>query len=273
MGFLYYDHMDYGVDMKVEEVMTKDVISVDKDVNLMHVLKLMKKHEITKIPVVENKKLIGVITDNIISYKLGSIRKRGVPASRLHASSVTDKEIEVISPDADIKTIIRKVGDPGPTMLNVVQKDKLVGVLTKADLLPLVESNKKLREVMQKKLFMVSSDDRVIHARRIMIDENIARLPVVDDGRLIGMISDTEIAFALASIKRSFSPGKQKHRLEELLVKDVMKTPAIWTEPNMTVTDAAKIMLKNNIGALPLLENNKLIGIVTRTDLIKTISF
>ena len=49
--------------MKVKDVMTKDVISVDKDVNLRQVLKLMKKHEITKIPVVEDKKLVGVITD------------------------------------------------------------------------------------------------------------------------------------------------------------------------------------------------------------------
>ena len=63
--------------MKVKEVMTKDIITVDKDVDLKYVLNLMKKHEITKIPVIENKKLIGVVTDNIIAYKLGSIRKKG----------------------------------------------------------------------------------------------------------------------------------------------------------------------------------------------------
>ena len=60
--------------MKVKEVMTKNVITVDKDVDLKYVLHLMKKHEITKIPVVEDKKLIGMVTDNIIAYKLGSIR-------------------------------------------------------------------------------------------------------------------------------------------------------------------------------------------------------
>ena len=67
--------------MKVKEVMTKDVVYVDKNVDLNYVLKLMKKHNITKIPVVEDKKLIGVITDNIIAVKLGSIRAKGVPAS------------------------------------------------------------------------------------------------------------------------------------------------------------------------------------------------
>ena len=257
--------------MKVKDVMTMDVITVDKDVNLNHVLNLMKKHEITKIPVVEDKKLIGMVTDNVIAYKLGSIRKRGVPASRLHASSVTDKNIECISPDTDVKTILKDVGKPGPTMLCVVENDNLVGVITKADLLPLVDSKKQIKEIMKKELHTVSPDDRVIHARRIMIDEDIARLPVVDQGTLVGMISDNEIIFALANVKKSFPLGRQKHRLDELLVKDVMKTPALWTEPNTTVTDAANIMLKKNVGALPLTENGKVVGIVSRTDLLNTI--
>jgi CBS domain-containing protein len=257
--------------MKVKDFMTKDVITVDKDVNLKHVLNLMKKHEITKIPVIEDKKLIGMVTDNIIAYKLGSIRKRGVPASRLYASSVTDKEVDCISPDIDIKTILKKVGKPGPTMLCVKENDNLVGVITKADLLPLVTSKKQIREIMKKKLYTISSDDRVIHARRIMIDENIARLPVVDQGKLVGMISDNEISFALAKLKRSFPIGRQKHQLDELLVKDVMKIPAIWAEPNISITKAASLMLKKNVGALPIIENGKLVGIVSRTDLLNTI--
>jgi len=217
--------------MKVKDVMTKNVIIVDKDVDLNNVLTLMKKHDITKIPVVENKKLIGVITDNMIAYKLGSKRKRGITASRLHASSVTDKDVETVSPDADIKTILSKVGEPGPTLLNVMENDKLVGIVTKADLLPLVKSNKKLREIMQKKMHMIAPDDRVVHARRVMIDEGVARLPVISQGRLLGIISDTEIAFALANIKRSFSLGRQKHQLEELLVEDVYENTCCldWT--------------------------------------------
>ena len=257
--------------MKVKDIMTTDIITVDKDVNLKHVLKLMKKHEITKIPVVEEKKLIGIATDNTIAYKLGSIRKKGIPASRMHASSVTEKNIECVTPDTEVKTILKKVGQPGPTMLCVQENTHLVGVLTKADLLPLVESKKQVREIMNKKIFTVSPDDRVVHARRIMINENIARIPVVDNGTLVGMISDNEIVFALAAIKKSFPIGKQKHQLEELLVKDVMKVPAIWAEPNIAAVEAASIMMKKNVGALPLIENGRLVGIISRTDLLNTI--
>jgi len=257
--------------MKVKEVMTTDLITVDKDVDLKHVLDLMKKNEITKIPVVENKKLIGIVTDNIIAYKLGSIRKRGVSPSRLHASSVTDKNIEKISPDTDIKTILKNVGNPGPTMLCVVDNSNLLGVITKADLLPLVDSKRRIKEIMKKEIHTVSPDDRVIHARRVMINEKIARIPVVDKGTLVGMISDNEIAFAFANIKRSVPLGHQRHQLDELLVNDVMKIPPIWADPNITAAQAAAVMIKKNVGALPLIEDNKIIGIISRTDLLNTI--
>jgi CBS domain-containing protein len=258
--------------MKVKDFMTEDIITIDKDVELKHVLNLMKKHDITKIPVLEDKKLIGLVTDNIISYKLGSIRKKGVPASRLHASSVTDKNLDCVSPDTDVKTVLKKVGKPGPTMLCVTDNEKLVGVLTKADLLPLVNSKKNVKEIIKKTLHTVAPDDRVVHARRIMINENIARIPVVDQGELVGMITDNEIAFAFAEIKKSIPLGHQKHQLDELLVETVMKTPAIWINANISALEAAKIMIENSVGALPIVENEKIIGIVSRTDLLKTIS-
>ena len=232
----------------------------------------MKKHNITKIPVLEDKKIIGVITDNVITLKLGAIRNRGVPASRLHASSVMEKEIETVSPDEDLSTIIATVGEPGPTMLHVIENDTLVGVVTKADLLPLVDDTQSVEEIMQKNLHYVSPEDRVIHARRKMIDENIARLPVINNGMLIGMVSDIDIAFAIAEIKRSFPLGRQKHQLDELLVNDVMRTPAISINYDKTVTDAAKLMMENHVGSLPVIKNGKVVGIITRTDLLKTIT-
>jgi CBS domain-containing protein len=257
--------------MKVKEIMTTDVISVDKDVSLKQVLDLMKKYDITKIPVLEEKKFFGLVTDNVIAYKLGSIRKRSITASRLHASSVTEKEVKVISPEEEVKNILKSVGEPGPTMLPVVEKQKLIGVVTKADLLPLVKSKYQLYSIMQRKVYTVGLDDRVIHARRIMITENVARLPVLEDKKLVGIISDIEIAFAFASLKKSFSLGRQKHQLDELLVRDTMRTHVVWTTPSISIFDAAQLMLKQNVGALPLLEKEKLVGMVTRTDLLKTI--
>ena len=213
-----------------------------------------------------------MFTDSLIAYKLGSIRKRDISTSRMHASSVTEKEIDTFPPDTDVKKILKMVGKPGPTMIPVVDNDKLVGVITKADLLFLVDSKKPLDELMQRDLHAVLPEDRIVHARRVMIDENVARLPVVDQGKLFGIISDIEIAFAFAKLKKSFSLGRQKHRLDELLVGTVMKSPVMWTTRKVSAIEAAKIMMKHHIGSLPVIDNDELVGIVTRTDLLKTVS-
>lgn len=257
--------------MHVKDIMTTEVITVDKDEDLKHIMKLMKKHNITKIPVLEEKKLIGLITDSAIAVKLGSIRSRGIPASRLHASSVMDKDIITIPLDEEVSSILGKVGEPGPTMLLVAEDDHLLGVITKADFLPYVDSKKPVKEIMKKIIHSVSPDDRVIHARRIMIDEHIARLPVINNGMLIGMISDVDIAFSLEKLKKHFPVGKQKHQLDELLVHDVMTTPVISAESKHSVVEVAQRMIEHHVGAIPITEHDKIVGIVTRTDLLRTI--
>ena len=258
--------------MKVKDVMTTEVLSVDKDQDVKLVLKMMKKHGITKIPVLEEKKLIGVVNDELLAVKLGTIRTRGLPASRMHVSSVMEKELDIISQNDEVSSILTRVGEPGPTILHVVEDGELIGVVTKADLLPLVESDKPVEDVMEEVLRTVSPEDRVIHARHEMIEAHVARLPVVNNGILIGIISDFDIALALAKVKKAFPLGKQKHQLDELLVNDAMRSPAISIEVGKTVKDAAELMQEHGIGCLPVVSNGKIIGIISRTDLLKTIS-
>ena len=255
--------------MKVKEVMTKDVIYVSKNNDLRYVIDLMEKYNITKLPVIDDGKVVGIVTDNKIADKLGSIRSRGIPAARLHASSVMEKKFDEVSPETDIREILATVGMPGPTILPVTVDGNLVGVVTKSDLLHLVKGNERITKIMSTPVITVKPEDRVIHARRLLIENDIARLPVVDGGKVVGIISDKEIAFAFAALKRSFSLGRQQHQLKMLLVKDVMKTPVITARDTITIEEASKIMMENEIGCLPIIGGDeKIKGIVTRTDLL-----
>lgn len=256
--------------LRVKDIMTEDVIWVDKNDSLEHILYLMEKNDITKIPVLENGKLIGVVTDGEIVEKLGSIRKRDVNPAHLHATSVMVREFDTVTPDTPVKEILKTVGLPGLTMLPVIDQDRLVGVVTKADLLPLVEDERPVREIMTKNVLSVSPGDRVIHARRLIIENDIARLPVIEEGKVLGIIAEMDIARALANLKRSIPYRHQKHHLEEMLVRDAMKSPAIVGRPDMSIKEAARKMLEENIGCLPIVEE-KIEGIVTRTDVVKTL--
>lgn len=256
--------------MKVGEIMTKEVICVSKNDDLSYVMSLMEKHNITKLPVVDNGRIMGIVTDNKIADKLGRIRSRGVPPARMHASTVMEKKFDKISPDMDLVEILKTVGEPGPTMLPVLVGENLVGVVTKADVLPLVKSEEDIKEIMSTNVITVKPEERVIHARRLMIDNNIARLPVVEDRKVVGMVSDKEIAFAFANLKKNVSLRHQNNRIRNMIVRDIMKSPAITARDNISIKECAGIMIENEIGCLPIVGGDgKIKGIVTRTDLLK----
>ncbi|MCA1819034.1 MAG: CBS domain-containing protein, partial [Halobacteriales archaeon] len=227
--------------MKVRDVMTKDLVTVDKDRNLKEVLRMMKEKNVTKIPVTEDGALVGIVTDGKIADKLGREHNRNVQTSTLHASSVMEKDFIVAHPDEDLKVLLADVGKPGLTMIPVVQGTKLVGVVTKADLLRLVESDVQVRTIMQTQLKAVGADERLIHARRLLLDNDIARLPVLEGGRLRGIIAEHEIAGAFAGLKEADS-HVQRVNLRDLPVADYMRKKVVTAKPEWTAREAAKVM-------------------------------
>jgi CBS domain-containing protein len=155
-------------------------------------------------------------------------------------------------------------------MLPVTMNGHLVGIVTKADLLHLITSENPIKTIMSTNIIVAKLDDRVIHARRLMMNNNIARLPVIDHGMVVGIISDKEIAFAFAELRKNVSLGQQQNRLKNLLVRDVMETNAITVTDSDTIKECAHLMNEEDIGCLPIVGNdNKIRGMVTRTDILK----
>jgi len=256
--------------MKVRDVMTTDIVTVDKDRNLRDVLDLMDQHRITKIPVVEHGRLVGIVTDGRIADKLGRIRNKQVQTTTLHASSVMEKDFIVAHPDEDLESLLKDVGQPGLTMIPVVKGHDLVGVVTKADLLPLVDSDTPLRELMHKEIKAVSPTERIIHARRLILDNQIGRLPVLDGGEVRGIIAEHEIAGAFAGFKMA-DLSVQKVNIRDMQVGEYMVRDVVTAPPGATAKEAARLMMAHHVGALPIVNGRRTIeGIVTRTDLIRT---
>jgi predicted transcriptional regulator len=256
--------------MKVRDVMTTDLITVDKDRNLKDVLHLMAQHNITKLPVVDSDgKLLGIVTDGKIADKLGQAHNKHIQTSTLRASSVMDKDCLLAHPDEALDVLLADVGKPGLTMVPVCQGEKLVGVVTKSDLLGLVESAAAVSSVMHREIHAVNPSDRLVHARRMILDNEIARLPVIENGMLEGIIAEHEIAGAFANAK-SDSEGSHV-AIREMSVGDYMIRKVVTAGGDISCADAAKMMRSEHVGALPIVSSEgKIEGIITRTDLIRT---
>jgi CBS domain-containing protein len=116
------------------------------------------------------------------------------------------------------------------------------------------------------------SEDRLIHARRLLLEHDIQRLPVIEEGQVVGLIAEWEMAKGFARFLTETEPEHQKHGVRELLVGDWMVRNVVSIRPDATAREAAKRMIAKGVGGLPVLSGDgKLVGIVTRTDLIHTI--
>ena len=124
----------------------------------------------------------------------------------------------------------------------------------------------KIRDVMTWNVVTVTSDTPIMEARKIMDAHNIRRLPVVDKGKLVGIVSKERIARSGPSPATSLSVWEINYLLAKMTVKEVMKKDAVTVNPDMSVEAAIALAQSKGVGALPVLEDNKLIGIATTND-------
>ncbi|HEX2022313.1 MAG TPA: CBS domain-containing protein [Candidatus Thermoplasmatota archaeon] len=258
--------------MQAKDLMTKAVLTVDKDERLETVLGLMRKHRVSKLVVTEKGAVVGVVTDGDIADELGAMKNRGVPASHLHASSAMRRRFATAAPEASLKTVLEPLLADDAGIVPVMHDRTCVGVVTASDFLALVKTDAPLADVMTAQLHVVAPTDRVIHARRLMIDHHVERLPVLDHGKLAGIVGEIDIAAGLARFKETVRDNHQPAALQRFLVEDVMQRTVVTATPETTARDAAKLMRERDVGSLPVLRGDRLAGIVTRSDLLKLLS-
>lgn len=106
-------------------------------------------------------------------------------------------------------------------------------------------------------------------ALQLMQREHIRRLPVVENGRLVGIVSDKDLLHAAPSNATSLSVWELNYLVSRIQVKDVMTRQVLTIHEDTPVEDAARLMVDNKIGGLPVVNNGNVVGLITETDLFK----
>ncbi len=107
-------------------------------------------------------------------------------------------------------------------------------------------------------------------ALNLMKKEHIRRLPVVDKkGNLVAMVSESDLLHASPSDATSLDIYELNYLLSKITIKHIMTTDVITVAEDTPIEEAARIMADNKIGGLPVVLNNKVVGIITETDLFK----
>src|SRR5574342_241608 len=125
-----------------------------------------------------------------------------------------------------------------------------------------------VRDVMQSNVVTVEPRTTLPMALRLVQQRGIRHLPVVDGGKLVGIVSDRDLKRAMASSASTLERHELTYLLDRLTLEEIMTRAVITTAPMFPVEEAARVMVKERISALPVTEGGRLVGIVTETDVL-----
>jgi acetoin utilization protein AcuB len=129
-----------------------------------------------------------------------------------------------------------------------------------------------VREWMTKDAITVGPQTSIFRAWDLMKDRRIRHLPVMEDGRLVGIVTDRDLRLVLPSPATTLGAYELNYLLDKMTVSEVMTKDVITTTPSASITNAARVLLRNRIGALPVFAGPILVGILTRADALEALS-
>ena len=129
----------------------------------------------------------------------------------------------------------------------------------------------RVRDRMTRSAVTIQSDALVKGAVELMRSRRLRHLPVVDhDGRLVGIVTDRDLRQVVFDPAVQVRLGRTTEKLRDLTVRDVMTWGAISVTSATTIRDAARLMHENKVGSLPVVDDDRVVGILTETDVLRT---
>jgi acetoin utilization protein AcuB len=122
---------------------------------------------------------------------------------------------------------------------------------------------------MSRPVITVGPDLPITEALNLLRREKIRRAPVIEKGKLVGIVTIADIQNASPSQATSLSIWEINYLISKITVKDVMAQKVLTVQEDIPIEDAARLMADNKIGGLPVLRGNEMVGMITETDLFK----
>ncbi|HPX77179.1 MAG TPA: CBS domain-containing protein [Methanobacterium sp.] len=278
--------------MKVEDVMSDEVIVMQENQQVSYARNLMLKHGLSRVIIVDTqRKPVGIVTEKDLSRKMrgnGPEWKRR-PIDKILISRAMTEGLVTIKPSEDIQNAVELMLKNNISSIPVADDDGLAGIITKTDLLNFYKdkySGKwKVSELMSKNVLSVNENHSIAHVIGVMEENGISKVVVIRDNQPVGIITPENISFASVEdpeigvarekiyfIRNSDGKDKKNFRLISMLTaSDIMKGDVTMINQDEDAAKAAETMLREEIGGLPVVEDEEIVGIITKTDLIRGI--
>ncbi|HDP97129.1 MAG TPA: CBS domain-containing protein [Euryarchaeota archaeon] len=255
--------------LTIKDVMSSSVAFVRRDDKISDIISKMSADGIHELPVVDGENTIGIVTYNTL------LKKKNFPLTA--KAEAVMQSFPQLSEWDPLMHGIQSMIDSGLKDLPVLRNGKLIGIVYRKDMLPILTDTKELggrsvSEVMTPKPESVREDDDVKQAQSIMRGLDEKNLPVVDsNGRIVGVIGMKDIIRTIWRPIKKPTQGAIGHQIYPMKIDvgSIMSRPPITIAPENTLKDAVDKMIKRDISTLFVIEDAKLVGVITPKDIIE----
>ncbi|BCU67700.1 histidine kinase [Sulfolobales archaeon HS-7] len=251
------------------ELMVTPNLVARPEQKLSEILPKMKELNEWIVPVVKNKRLYGTL-----SYKELLRRRIGDQAKVI---TVMTPSTTLEESDEDVK-ILAKFFSTKARAIPVVSKGReFTGVISREILLSkFLEKipNRKVREFMSSPAITINAEDSVARARWVMASNDITRLPVLENGELVGIIATRDIINRLyfSSTRKRADIITEEERIMAAPVKEIMNYPVVTTKGEESLKKVISLMLERRISGMPVVEGGIIVGVISTIDGIRAIA-
>jgi CBS domain-containing protein len=275
--------------MQLKDLSTEDVITVQADGSIDDAIQLLQQHRVRHLPVVRDGVLVGMVSEGDVLVAVGGVlsgqRVSTHDATVQYAGPTVVEQIMTtgvitLSAEDRIVAAARLMLEQRISAVVLVSNETIVGIVTESDymrqfvdestVVPDACRHQSVANHMAAEVVTTAPTESVFALIRKM-GKRIRHLPVVEGGTVVGILSDHDVrrAMALNKIECITQPGEQIRLMENFDAGRIMSRNVETTKPTATLTVAAKQMIDNKIGALPVIEAGDLAGIITETDLLR----
>jgi CBS domain-containing protein len=253
--------------MLVEDILSRDPLYVEDSTYLTKARQLIRDNHVRGLPVVDSKNhVVGIVTTQDM-LRVTSTK------SNVTISGFIVK-VPTVTGDTSMFDAARIMLKEKSNLLPVVESEEnqtLKGVVTLMDVFKHIDISKvpvkQIGEIMTTKVVTASPDEPLTKVWERMVEQDFTGLPMVRDGKPIGMITRFDILKGSARIsKESETRPVESTQMQS---EKLMSSPIFSLESKATLADAIEMMLKHDVGRISVVDEGKLVGIVDRNDLIK----
>ena len=271
----------------------KTPITIPPNTSILDARDILLRHRIGRLVIEFGKKPVGIITEKDIAKSVSIFNKK--PLGKILVREIMSKNLITVQPDASIHECAKLMKENAISSVVVKnKKNKLIGVVTKTDLVStfLIQSTASLAisKIMSKNVITVSPNDSIFEVESILFNNNIRRVIVAKNKIPVGIITYRDFIPAKTfDLHREFTDPVESseiaqssqinefnvNRLSYLLTfaaKDIMTKNPFVVYPDDVVYTAAILMIRHDISGIPVIKNKKLVGIVTKSDIVNVLA-